>query len=64
MSTFSVFCHVLQIHASNKDLAAVNIGELRAESMLDFKRNALVGHAMVRLACQESMLMPRPVNAA
>ena len=64
VSTFSVYRHVLQIHASNKGLAAINVGDLRAESMLDFKISALAGDAMMRLACHESMLMSRPVNAA
>ena len=51
VSAIFVFRRVLQIHASKKGLAAVKVGDLRAECMLDFKTNALGGDAMMRLVC-------------
>lgn len=64
VSTFSVFRLVKAARDAGKTIAAINVGDMRADSLLDWKVEALAGEVMMRLANQDSLLIPRPKLAA
>jgi NAD+-dependent protein deacetylase sirtuin 4 len=59
VSTLSVFKHVLSIAEQGKPLAAINVGKMRADGLLEFKVAARAGEALMRLATLPTLLLPR-----
>jgi NAD-dependent deacetylase sirtuin 4 len=62
LSTLSVYKHVLNMAEQGKPLAAINVGDTRADGLLDFKVAARAGETLMRLASHPKMLLPRPVS--
>ena len=63
LQVYSAFRLVEAAKRSGAKVVAINVGETRADKLLDMKLEVLAGEAMIKLATHDMLMVPKLVTS-